>query len=194
LSAAAPGAAVQPLDMNAVATVAVLNNPDLAGRARESADRPGAGLRRRHPANPELTANFDRQSEAGAPSGYGLGIATMSALILNPANVSGANARPGPGEARSSVAGMANGRASRNLYVQRINSSEKRELYAAAGNEIRNSGGALGRALQMGDVTFDTAGIDLAALLDVRSQLSTAERSASQRLFAAHLAWGRAAG
>jgi len=177
-----PAQAVQPLDMTAVATVAVLNNPDLrAARAKAriaQAQAFAAGIL----PNPELTANFDPPIGGGSlVAGYGLGIAyDIQALIVQPANIAAANAARDQARLDLLWQEWQTVAQARNLYVQRINASEKRELYAALETRYATQAERSGRALQMGDVTFDTAGIDLAALLDVRSQLSTAERGTSQ--------------
>src|SRR5258706_12355884 len=176
-----PAQAVQPLDMTAVATVAVLNNPDLrAARAKAriaQAQAFAAGIL----PNPELTANFDPPIGGGSlVAGYGLGIAyDIQALIVQPANIAAANAARDQArldllwQERQTVA------QGRDLYAQRINAAEERALYAALETRYATQAERSGRALQMGDGTFDTAGIDLAALLDVRSQLSTAESGTS---------------
>jgi outer membrane protein TolC len=177
-----PAQAVQPLDMNAVATVAVLNNPDLrTARAKAriaQAQAFAAGIL----PNPQLTANFDPAIGGGSVvPGYGLGISyDIQALVIQPARLAAANAARDQARLDLLWQEWQTVAQARNLYVQRINASEKRELYAAAETRYATQAERSGRALQVGDVTFDTAGIDLAALLDVRAQLTTAERSASQ--------------
>jgi outer membrane protein TolC len=177
-----PAQAVQPLDMNAVATVAVLNNPDLrTARAKAriaQAQAFAAGIL----PNPQLTANFDPAIGGGSVvPGYGLGISyDIQALVIRPARLAAANAARDQARLDLLWQEWQTVAQARNLYVQRINASEKRELYAAAETRYATQAERSGRALQVGDVTFDTAGIDLAALLDVRAQLTTAERSASQ--------------
>jgi outer membrane protein TolC len=174
--------AVQPLDMTAVATVAVLNNPDLrTARAKAriaQAQAFAAGIL----PNPQLTANFDPAIGGGSVvPGYGLGISyDIQALVIQPARLAAANAARDQARLDLLWQEWQTVAQARNLYVQRINASEKRELYAAAETRYATQAERSGRALQVGDVTFDTAGIDLAALLDVRAQLTTAERSASQ--------------
>jgi outer membrane protein TolC len=177
-----PAQAVQPLDMNAVATVAVLNNPDLrTARAKAriaQAQAFAAGIL----PNPQLTTNFDPAIGGGSVvPGYGLGISyDIQALVIRPARLAAANAARDQARLDLLWQEWQTVAQARNLYVQRINASEKRELYAAAETRYATQAERSGRALQVGDVTFDTAGIDLAALLDVRAQLTTAERSASQ--------------
>src|SRR4051812_870347 len=89
-----PGQVVQPLDMDAVSTVAVLNNPDLRAARRKSdvaeAQAFAAGIL----PNPELTANLDPATGGGSEViGYGLGISyDIKNLIIQPAREAVANA------------------------------------------------------------------------------------------------------
>src|SRR5258706_13759780 len=70
-----PGQAVQPLDMDAISTVAVLNNPDLKAARRKSGGAEAQAFAAGILPNPDLTANFDPASGGGSVvTGYGLGI------------------------------------------------------------------------------------------------------------------------
>jgi outer membrane protein TolC len=71
----------------------------------------------------------------------------------------------------------------RTLYVTGVNAQEKRVLYQTAEQRFSLQSQRSQRALMAGDITFDTAGTDLAALLDARSQLRTEERAESQNVF-----------
>jgi outer membrane protein TolC len=177
-----PAQAVQPLDMNAVATVAVLNNPDLRTARRKARIAQAQAFAAGILPNPELTANFEPPIGGGSVvPGYGLGLAyDIQALIVRPATIGAANAARDQARLDLLWQEWQTVAQARNLYVQRINANEKRELYAAAETRYATQAERSGRALQVGDVTFDTAGIDLVALLDARAQLTTAERSTSQ--------------
>ena len=176
----------QPLDMNAVATVAVLNNPDLKAARLKAGVAEAQAFAAGILPNPVLTANLDPPIGGGSiVTGYGLGIEyDIQALIVQPARVAAANAARD--EARLSLLWQEwqTVAQARTLYVQRVNATEKREIYAALQERYATQAERSTRALQTGDVTFDQAGIDLAALLDVRSQLSTAERTAAQTDYA----------
>ena len=177
-----PGQAVQPLDMDAVSTVAVLNNPDLRAARRKAGVAEAQAFAAGILPNPELTANLDPASGGGSEViGYGLGISyDIKALIIQPARQAAANAARD--EARLTLLWQEwqTVAQARTLYVQRINAAEKRELFVNLEERYATQADRSGRALQTGDATFDTAGIDLAALLDARSQLRTAERTGSQ--------------
>ncbi len=177
-----PGQAVQPLDMDAVSTVAVLNNPDLRAARRKSGVAEAQAFAAGILPNPELTANLDPASGGGSEViGYGLGISyDIKALIIQPARQAAANAARDEARLNLLWQEWQTVAQARTLYVQRINAAEKRELFANLEERYAMQADRSGRALQTGDVTFDTAGIDLAALLDARSQLRTAERTGSQ--------------
>lgn len=177
-----PGQPVQPLDMDAISTVAVLNNPDLRAARRKSGIAEAQAFAAGILPNPDLTANLDPASGGGSEViGYGLGISyDIKALFIQPARQAAANAARD--EARLTLLWQEwqTVAQARTLYVQRINAAEKRELFANLQERYATQADRSGRALQAGDATFDTAGIDLAALLDARSQLRTAERTGSQ--------------
>jgi outer membrane protein TolC len=181
-----PGQAVQPLDMAAVSTVAVLNNADLKAARRKAGVAEAQAFAAGILPNPQLTANLDPATGGGSVvTGYGLGLSyDIQALIIQPAKVAAANAARD--EARLSLLWQEwqTVAQARTLYVQRINAAEKRELFANLEERYATQADRSGRALQTGDVTFDQAGIDLAALLDARSQLRTAERTGSQADYA----------
>jgi outer membrane protein TolC len=182
LSERIPPQAVRPLDMNAVATVAVLNNPDLkAARLKAGVAQAQAFAAGILP-NPQLTANFDPEIGGGSiVNGYGLGIAyDIQALIVQPARIAAANAARDEALLTLLWQEWQTVAQARTLYAQRISAAEKGELYAALEERYAAQVERSARALQAGDVTFDQAGIDLAAFLDARSQLRTAERTTSQ--------------
>ena len=177
-----PGQVVQPLDMDAISTVAVLNNPDLRAARRKSGVAEAQAFAAGILPNPELTANLDPASGGGSEViGYGLGISyDIKNLIVQPAKVGAANAARDEARLNLLWQEWQTVAQARTLYVQRINAAEKRELFANLEERYATQADRSGRALQTGDATFDTAGIDLAALLDARSQLRTAERTGSQ--------------
>ena len=177
-----PGQVVQPLDMDAISTVAVLNNPDLRAARRKSGVAEAQAFAAGILPNPELTANLDPASGGGSEViGYGLGISyDIKNLIVQPAKVEAANAARDEARLNLLWQEWQTVAQARTLYVQRINAAEKRELFANLEERYATQADRSGRALQTGDATFDTAGIDLAALLDARSQLRTAERTGTQ--------------
>ncbi|HYK80514.1 MAG TPA: hypothetical protein VEU95_12840, partial [Micropepsaceae bacterium] len=61
-----PGQVVQPLDMDAISTVAVLNNPDLKAARRKSGVAEAQAFAAGILPNPDLTANLDPASGGGS--------------------------------------------------------------------------------------------------------------------------------
>jgi outer membrane protein TolC len=194
LAEAIPAQATQPLDMNAVATVAVLNSPNLKAARRKAqigeAQAFAAGIL----PNPQLNANLDlptNQGGTGLTNGYGLGLSyDIQALLTQPARVAAANAARDQARLDLLWQEWQTVAEARTLYVQGVTAAAKRELFAGAEEKYATQSERSGRALQTGDVTFDQAGIDLAALLDARSQLRTAERSQSQADYSLHTLLG----
>ena len=188
-----PAQLTQPLDMNAIATVAVLNNRDLIAARRKAqigeAQAFAAGIL----PNPQLTAELVMPTDQGDVGGngfaYGLSY-DLQALIVRSAKVAAANAARDQARLDLLWEEWQTVAQARNLYVQRINATEKHSLYAALEAKYATQAERSGRALQAGDATFDQAGVDLAALLDVRSQLSTADRAASQADYSLHTLLG----
>src|SRR5258708_11700095 len=156
-----PGQAVQPLGMDAISTVAVLNNPDLKAGRRKSGVAEAQAFAAGILPNPDLTANLDPASGGGSVvTGYGLGISyDIKALIIQPAKQAAANAARD--EARLTLLWQEwqTVAQARTLYVQRTNASEKRELFANLEGRYATQADRSGRALQAGDATFDTAGV-----------------------------------
>src|ERR1700687_5117378 len=70
-----PGQPVQPLDMDAVSAVAVLNNPDLKPGRRKAGVAEAQAFAAGILPNPQLTANLDPAIGGGSVvTGYGLGL------------------------------------------------------------------------------------------------------------------------
>jgi outer membrane protein TolC len=178
-----PLQAAQPLDMNAVAAFAILNNPDLKAarlKARVAdAQSFAAGIL----PNPQLTSELvvpTNQGPAGG-NGYGFGLSyDIQALIIQPARVAAANAARDQARLGLFWQEWQTVAQARTLYVQGVIAAEKHALYAAAEEAYATRSERSRRAVQTGDLTFDQAGTDLAALLDARSQLRTAQRTATQ--------------
>jgi len=178
-----PPQGLQPFDMTAVATVAVLNNPDLrTARAKSKigeAEAFAAGIL----PNPQLTAELVEPTNQGdvGGSGYSYGIAyDIQNLITRGAKIGAANAARDQARLDLLWQEWQTVAQARTLYVQRVSAGEKRDLYMQAEGKYAIQSDRSARALVVGDVTFDAAAVDLAALLDSRSQLRTAERMVSQ--------------
>jgi outer membrane protein TolC len=171
------------LDMDAVATIAVLNNPDLrAAQAKagvSDAQLIAAGIL----PNPQLSASLDVPTNQGPDSGngfsYGLSY-DIQALITRPARLAAATAARRQAQLDLLWQEWQTVAQARLLYAQRINAGEKLALYGAISVQYAAQVASSQRALQRGDTTFDQTGVDLAALLDAQSQLTAAQRASLQ--------------
>lgn len=186
-----------PVDMDQIATIAVINNPDLksarfkSGVADAQAFEAGilpnpqlvAGLN--FPTNQEPAANAGCQPSCPLPgAGWNLGLTyDLQTFFTQGAKVASAEAARDQAKLNVLWQEWQTVQQARTLYVTGVNADEKRVLYRAAEERYEVQSERSQRALQTGDITFDTAGTDLAALLDARSQLRTEERAESTNVF-----------
>jgi outer membrane protein, multidrug efflux system len=183
LAPALPMGTPPTLDMNSVAAVALIDNPDLRA-ARQKAKVSDAQL---YAAgilpNPQLDSNLDIPTNQGPEAGNGFGFGLtydIQALITQPARLASASAARDQAQLDLLWQEWQTVAQARLLYTQRINAAEKQSLYSAISAQYSAQSMRTSQALQRGDVTFDESGVDLAALLDAQSQLSAVERAASQ--------------
>ncbi len=183
LTQALPIQITGPLNMDAVATVAVLNNADLrTARAKSKIGEAQAFAAGILP-NPQLNAELVEPTNQGdvGGSGYTFGLSyDVQALWIQPAKVAAANAARDQARLDLLWQEWQTVAQARTLYIQRVSAGEKRDLYVGAEEKYAAQSDRSTRALMIGDVTFDAAGVDLAALLDSRSQLRTADRMVTQ--------------
>jgi outer membrane protein TolC len=182
--------AAPPLDMNQIATIAVINNPDLRSARFKAGVADAQAFQAGILPNPQLASELifpTNQavmpgSDAPDPgTGYSFGLTyDIQALITQGAKVASANAARDQGRLGVLWQEWQTVSQARTLYVQGASAAEKRALYSAAEERYAAQSARSARALQAGDITFDAAGTDLAALLDARSQLRGAERMQSQ--------------
>lgn len=186
-----------PVDMDQVATIAVINNPDLKSarfkngvadaQAFEAGILPNpqiaAGLN--FPTNQEPGANADCQPHCALPgTGWSFGLTyDLQTFITQGAKVASAEAARDQATLNVLWQEWQTVQQARTLYVTGINAEEKRALYETAEQRYAVQSQRSQQELQAGDVTFDAAGTDYAALLDARSQLRTEERAESQNVF-----------
>jgi outer membrane protein TolC len=180
-SASSPG--LQPMDMNAVATLAVLNSPDLkAARAKANVSDAQAFAARLLP-DPQLTASLDKPTDLGQGyiDAYGLGLVLdLQALLTHSAKKAAANAARDQARLDLLWQEWQTIAQARTLYVQQIIAADKQQFLAEAEESYTAQAGRSQRALEAGDTTLDLAGADLALLSDISIQLGTARRSALQ--------------
>src|SRR5215467_4710290 len=182
----------QPLDMDQVATIAVINNPDLKSARFKSGVADAQAFQAGILPNPQLAGELifptNQKPEPGSPEeaeqpgpGFSYGLTyDIQNIITQGAKVASANAARDQAKLNVLWQEWQTVSQARTLYVTGANASEKRALYTEAQQRYEAQADRSARALQSGDITFDAAGTDLAALLDAVSQLHTAERTESK--------------
>ena len=183
LAGALPIQITGPLNLDAVGTIAVLNNPDLRSQRAKSKIAEAQAFAAGILPNPQLTAELVQPTNQGdvGGSGYSFGLAyDIQNLWTQSAKVGAANAARDQARLDLLWQEWQTVAQARTLYIQGAAAAEKRELYINAEGKYAAQSDRSSRALMVGDVTFDAAAVDLGALLDSRSQLRTAERMVSQ--------------
>lgn len=189
LSASGP----QPLDMNAVATLAVLNSPELkAARAKSQVSEAqafAAGLL----ADPQISGSIDSPTDRGQGyiNAYGLGLSLdLQGLLTHAAKKGAANAARDQARLGLLWQEWQSIAQARTLYVQQVLDADKVQFLGAAQQTYTTQAERSGRALQAGDTTVDQAGADLALLSDISIQAGTAQRAALQTQQSLHALLG----
>lgn len=179
-----------PLDMNAVATLAVLNNPNLkAARATmhvAAAQAFAAGIL----PNPQFNAGGERPNDhVTSPrdprypeySAYGLGLAIdLRALLTHASARAAADASYRQAQGDLLWQEWQTVAEARTLYVAQTIAAERRAFLAPAADQYALAASRSQRALAQGNVTLEQAGADQAALAAIRTQQGIAERAALQ--------------
>lgn len=193
LPIATPG---QSLNMDEVATIAVVNNPDLKSARFKVGVAEAQAFQAGILPNPQLNAELlfptnqepkpvslgEGQERPGPGYSYGLSYDIQN-LLTQGAKVAAADAARDQQKLGVLWQEWQTVSQARTLYIQGAGAAEKRALYLEAQQRYATQAERSQRALQTGDITFDTAGTDLAALLDAQSQLRTAERAESQNTY-----------
>ncbi|MGH8266943.1 MAG: TolC family protein [Steroidobacteraceae bacterium] len=190
LAADLPLAAVAPLDMNGVATLAVLNNPGLkAARARmhvAAAQAFAAGILPDPQVNASADHPTDRVTSTSDPrypefNAYGLGLAIdLRALLTHPSLRKSADAAYRQAQAELLWREWQTVAEARTLYVTQSIAAERRAFLTPAAALFASAAASSERALAAGNVTLEQAGADQAMLAGIRTQQGAAERSALQ--------------
>jgi cobalt-zinc-cadmium efflux system outer membrane protein len=183
LAGAAPTEGQNSLDLTAVATIAVLNNPDLkAARAKyqvAQAQAFAAGLL----PNPQITASLDHPTDSapGFINAYGLGLSyDLQALLTHSAKAAAADAVRDQAKLDLLWQEWRTVAQARTFYVESVLSAEKQTFLIATEEKYGRRELGFNAALQRGDIALDRAGGDLAVLLDVHGQVGAAERASIQ--------------
>ena len=181
---------VPPLDMNAVATLAILNNPDLtAARAAlhvAGAQAFAAGLL----PDPQFTYSGDYKMDGNvAPSdprypeydAYGLGLSVdLQALLTHSSTKAAAGAAYEQARLDLLWQEWQTVAEARTLYVEQSVAAERVAFLAPAERIYDQELERSRHALAAGNVTLEQTSADLAVLIDVRTQRGTADRSLSE--------------
>jgi outer membrane protein TolC len=190
LGASVAATGVPPLDMDAVATLAVLNNPDLkAARAASGvaqAQAFAAGLlpdpqfsySAEHPLDHVISPADPRYPEYNA---YGLGLSLdLQTLLTHSSNRAAASAAYRQARLDLLWQEWQTVAQARTLYVQQA-VAEQRHAFLERAEQIYALAAARSqRAQAAGNATLADTSADEAVLLDVRTQLGTAGRSGLQ--------------
>ncbi len=185
----APGG-MSPLDMNAVATLAVLNNPDLtAARAAMHVARAQAFAAGLLP-DPQLAYSGDYKMDRDIPptdprypeyDAYGLGLSVdLQALLTHSSLKAAAGAAYEQARLDLLWQEWQTVAEARTLYVAQSLAAERVAFLAPAERLYAQELERSRRALAAGNATLEQASADLAVLIDVRTQRGAADRGLSQ--------------
>ena len=179
-----------PLDMSAIATLAVLNNPDLkAARAKlhvASAQAFAAGIL----PDPQLSASMDRPRDhvysARDPrypeyNAYNFGLALdLRALLTHSSTHAAATAAYRQAQEELLWQEWQTIAEARTLYVAQALGAERLDFLQPAADVYTLAVTRSGQAFAQGNVTLDQAGTDQSVLVSVRAQQGAAERASLQ--------------
>jgi outer membrane protein TolC len=191
-----------PLDMNAVATLAVLNNPDIqAARAQTrvaDAQAFAAGILPEPQFNGSTDVPYDRVTSPRDPRypeyhAYGFALAIdVRALLTHSSKRAAADAAYQ--QARDEVLWKEwqTVAEARTLFVAQSIAADRRALLEPAADQLALAAARSQRALARHDVTLDQSGADAAALAVVRAQQGIAARDALTAEHALHALLGLA--
>ena len=198
----AAGRAQQPLDMNAVAILAVLNNPDIqAARAQAGiaqAQAFAAGILPEPQFSGSSDRPYDRVSSPRDPRypeyhayGFALGI-DLQSLLTHASRRAAADASYAQAREEMLWKEWQTLAEARPLSVAQSIAAERRGLLAPLADQLALVAERSQRALMRHDVTLDRSGADTAALALVRRQQGIADRDAITAEHALHALLGLA--
>lgn len=171
------------LDMTEVAMLAVVNNPELkAQRLKAGVARAQLFAARLLP-DPQLALSADHPTDntPGLTSAYNAGLSyDLAALVTRGARVDAAAAGRAQVDLESLWQEWQVAQQARLLYVQAQTQDGQLALLRRVRRRYAERYAHTSKALQQGDMTLDTVGADLTALLDARSRVSQMERQLNQ--------------
>lgn len=173
------------LDMTEVATIAVVNNPDLKVERRKAevarAQLFDAGLL----PDPQLSASLDHPmgSGPGLADAYGVGLNyDLVSLITHGAQVDAAALAKHRVDLELLWREWQVAQQARELYVKAVYDGDRLRLLGHAQQLYARRYARSSRAFKSGNLTLDVAGTDLTALLDANTRLNQAQRQQNQTL------------
>ncbi len=190
LAASVAPRGVSPLDMNAVATLAVLNNPDLtAARAAMHVARAQAFAAGLLP-DPQLTYSGDYKMDGNIPptdprypeyDAYGLALSVdLQALLTHSSLKTAASSTYGQARLDLLWQEWQTVAEARTLYVEQSIAAERLAFLAPAERIYSQELERSRRALAAGNATLEQTSADLAVVIEVRTQRGAADRTLSQ--------------
>jgi outer membrane protein, heavy metal efflux system len=169
------------LDMTEVATVAVINSPDLKARRRKAGVARAQVFAARLLPDPQVSASLDHPTDPGYIDAYNLGLSyDLTALVTHGAGVDAARAAASQVVLDLLWQEWQVVQQARSLYVRSVLQARKLAILRRAQQLYARRYAHSARALRAGDVTLETAGTDLTALLDADTRVSDMERQLSQ--------------
>lgn len=169
----------RPLDMQSVATLAVLRSPDLVASRKKAnvadAQAFAAGLL----PDPQFTGSIDHPSAAGFVNGYAFGLSEdLQALLTFSSRADSARATADQAKLNALWDEWQTIEKACTLYIQRISAAHKAQALGETAAALADQAEHSSTALHEHGTTMDQAGADLAASLDIASQRDAAERDA----------------
>lgn len=185
-----PGLAPHPfnagarLDMADIATLAVVNNPDLKakrGKTQVAAAQAFAAGLLPDPQISPLSYDVTTSSGAGLTNAYAFGLSyDFAALITRGAKIDAATAAAQQVNLDILWQEWQTIQQARVLYVQLMNERRKLELLRRMQDIFAKRYAESSKALERGDLTLDVVGTDLTAVLDSNTQVDDMKRLIDQ--------------
>jgi len=176
----APLTQAKPLNLDQVAILAVLNNPDLKAKRRKSgvakAQLYAAGLL----PDPQLTFNLDHPTnpDPGLVDAFGIGLGyDIAPLISRGARIQGEREATRQVDLQLLWQEWQVSQQARILAVRWVEETKQLQILEQMRTLHRDRYRYSADSLRQGDITLDTAGTDLTALLDSLSQINQLEQT-----------------
>jgi outer membrane protein TolC len=167
------------LDMTEVATLAVINNPDLKAQRRKAEVARAQLFNARLLPDPQLSLTADHPTSGPPPltNAYGVGLNyDLITLVTHGVDIDVAQAAAGQVDLNTLWQEWQVVQQARTLYVQVIEQARKLSLLRRAQTLYAQRYARSSKALRQGNLTVDVTGTDLTALLDADTKVSQMQR------------------